>query len=964
MSITENVVGIPQQSNSSISIYNKHNQQWQTQDLEETTKITNPFHLLTSQYERKQNGFTPYGSEQYSIKYSKIETVQQFYEAVLFDCCSSLFLHNWRKDKHFQKSDVVVFDIDNDAGPPDEKPDWDDKKSWLTIDQFTEKFIDYEFLITTSVNHKKQKGDREARPKYHAFMPLSHIISNGEKIQEYADLIDWLIATTKNNPDKKYLDSAVSYYSSVWGNPDTHIYYNQGGAVNELLHKNDIQAGYHRDRGDITRHGNSGSSKDVSTGGFDASSSHTDGLESSTARRSGTDSSDYETDWDYINLLSKLENFEIFGDITSKTNGGWMARCELHDDKNPSLKIHHNYGWQCYSGSCLKNNVSGLEYLAQKHKVDIKHIRQGLCDKFKVDINDYRIWCSEKESNKPQGLKKLFSSDEPELFFRTVYAESEEYTCDVNSIGTQKVTPDTYKKLQKLNQEHAILVHNGKTSILRRGTYIDDNKVIPIMETTRLQDFRDSRKNEIVRVLQKKSGKDEFKSIDMGTLWLGWDKRREYPDGKIISPTDERGTFGGKRVWDLWDDWESATFENKWKGDPNRRGIIRFLDQEKLNGVKNIEDAVSKCSWFLALINKLISKYQGDTKDRLYRYIYGWLNRLVTNHNDRVTVALVLQGGQGTGKGQFVEKLSNLFGGDQRYFLHLQRAEELTQKHNDYMEDKMLCFVDEAIFAGDRSKVGTVKTKITERSHRIEPKFFPSYSVRNYMRFIYASNEDWAVNVDPDTRRYQIIDVGYERMPEFSDDDNELSYRKLDNQWHDGGKEAFYYFITSEVPTNFGKTIDFDKDKIITEAAGKQIVLSSPELQWYESILDDGGYKVVGSDLFNQFNMDEPTTIRDTSELYEHYQAFAKGRGLRFSKRKKGLTEQLKKFTEKKIVVFYPDRDYKTPTNKTVWVFGALTTMREHWNETLFNGIDQFTGYEDDEKPFTGKEKKNKGWSV
>ena len=56
-----------------------------------------------------------------------------------------------------------------------------------------------------------------------------------------------------------------------------------------------------------------------------------------------------------------------------------------------------------------------------------------------------------------------------------------------------------------------------------------------------------------------------------------------------------------------------------------------------------------------------------DWHQFLYKYIYGWLNRLVTDHNNRVTVALALQGGQGTGKGLFVPRLAELFCGAQRY---------------------------------------------------------------------------------------------------------------------------------------------------------------------------------------------------------------------------------------------------------------------------------------------------------
>ena len=73
--------------------------------------------------------------------------------------------------------------------------------------------------------------------------------------------------------------------------------------------------------------------------------------------------------WDYKNIISQLDLEGFYPTIVSRHSGYWMARCELHDDQNPSLMVYDNGGFKCLSHQCQGNQQpswSALDYLALK----------------------------------------------------------------------------------------------------------------------------------------------------------------------------------------------------------------------------------------------------------------------------------------------------------------------------------------------------------------------------------------------------------------------------------------------------------------------------------------------------------------------------------------------------------------------------------------------------------------------
>lgn len=160
----------------------------------------------------------------------------------------------------------------------------------------------------------------------------------------------------------------------------------------------------------------------------------------------------------------------------------------------------------------------------------------------------------------------------------------------------------------------------------------------------------------------------------------------------------------------------------------------------------------------------------------------------LTRHlDDQTTVGLVLQSGQGSGKGLFASSFGELFG---HYFLHLTDSNRLTRKFNLQMKDRLLVFADEVLFGGDKKSIGVLKTMQTEDTFTVEPKGVNAFIVNNHRRFIYSSNEQWIIHKEADDRRYQVIDVKNKKM-------SSETYKQIRQQLNDGGREALYYLLTS-----------------------------------------------------------------------------------------------------------------------------------------------------------------------
>lgn len=336
----------------------------------------------------------------------------------------------------------------------------------------------------------------------------------------------------------------------------------------------------------------------------------------------------------------------------------------------------------------------------------------------------------------------------------------------------------------ELNTDHFLSMEGGRAFIFKEGY----DPIFKRQKLTRMlpPDFKLLVKNQKVEVGQTKKGVPIME--DLGTAWLDDPYRRQY-DEIVLMPE-------GCEPWkyNLWRGW---TCEAKQDGD---------------------------CSLFLAHLRDNLCSGVAEC----YEYLLNWLALTLQRPYEAIGVAVVLRGEKGTGKGTFATLFGSLIG---QHFLHIIRSSDLTGRFNSHLQDCVVMFADEAVWAGSKTEVTTLNGLITEPTIFIEGKGRDGYESRNMLHLIIATESDWSVPAGLDERRYFAVKVS-------NDHKQDLPYFKAIKRqfYEEGGKEKFLWLLLNRdiskfMPQQMPKTEELMEQKI------KSL---DPFMEWWHEKLLDG----------------------------------------------------------------------------------------------------------------------------
>jgi hypothetical protein len=245
-----------------------------------------------------------------------------------------------------------------------------------------------------------------------------------------------------------------------------------------------------------------------------------------------------------------------------------------------------------------------------------------------------------------------------------------------------------------------------------------------------------------------------------------------------------------------------------------------------------------------------------------FNYVWKWM-ACVIQKPTLLATALVLRGLQGTGKGQFIEYFGRLFG---HYFLTVTSLEHITGKFNNHLKYAYLINANEAFWGGHRKEVGALKALITDRKIMIEAKGKDPISVDNCRHLIVSTNEDWAVPMDLDDRRFFVLDVSacHKEDTQYFDE--------MRNQMEQGGTEALLYDLLQE------DLSAFDPRKMPLNDFGFDMKLKtagSVEKFLYEA-LKEGRFGLAFAEGTGPW---QPTGCK---QVHDYYKEWCKSEGLRY----------------------------------------------------------------------------------
>jgi len=239
-----------------------------------------------------------------------------------------------------------------------------------------------------------------------------------------------------------------------------------------------------------------------------------------------------------------------------------------------------------------------------------------------------------------------------------------------------------------------------------------------------------------------------------------------------------------------------------WLSSPNRRQYesIVFAPGQNPDGAYNLFDGFAypptrgKCGLFLNHILKVIC----SSNEKHCEYVLNWLAHLFQQPAVLPEVALILQGTEGIGKGIFANTIAEMVG---NHALHLDNVEQMIGRFNAHLGNVLLVFADESLWGGNKQSIGRLNLMITDKTLTIEPKGKEHFTLQNYKRFIFATNEDWAAPVGPQARRFFSLFVSDEKRRDYK------YFAAIQDELENGGYEALMYYFLNRDIANFNPRV-------------------------------------------------------------------------------------------------------------------------------------------------------------
>ena len=175
-----------------------------------------------------------------------------------------------------------------------------------------------------------------------------------------------------------------------------------------------------------------------------------------------------------------------------------------------------------------------------------------------------------------------------------------------------------------------------------------------------------------------------------------------------------------------------------------------------------------------------------DGDEKRFSYLICWMARAVQKPDEPGEVAIVVCGGQGTGKTLFADVFGSLFG--PHYWAV--DAKAVNGRFNTQLRDCVVMLAEDVFSARDRRIERIVKSLIKERVITIEAKGSDPEVLNNKLHVILTSAE-YVVTASSDERRFFVLDVA--KPPRG----NQTDFAAIMRDLADGGFANLLYMLQS-----------------------------------------------------------------------------------------------------------------------------------------------------------------------
>lgn len=378
--------------------------------------------------------------------------------------------------------------------------------------------------------------------------------------------------------------------------------------------------------------------------------------------------------------------------------------------------------------------------------------------------------------------------------------------------------------LTEFNERYMVVIEAGRTTIYKPERDPVLNRCY--YDRMSFTDLRNAYLNRVLVVGPNKDGSPIYRKA--AEIWLEHRNRRQFIGGVTFDPS-------GKHV--------RADMLNLWQG---------FAVQPRPGKWERLK--------------RHIYKVLCRSNQELYDYCLNWMARMVQQPAEQGEVAIVMRGGEGTGKGTLAKVLRHILG---QHGMVISNSKHLTGNFNGHLRDCVFLFADEAFYAGDPSHVGVLKSIITEPHLTIEAKYANAVQMPNFLHLMMASNEEWVVPASLDSRRFLVLEASDAHANDHP------YFAAIWAEMKAGGYEAMLYDLLHHDLTGFNV-----RQVPVTDGLQEQrkLSLGKSESWWLDAL--HRGY-VFKSKLGQEEFFAEWHEAMTTEVLFASYTDFAKNRNER-----------------------------------------------------------------------------------
>lgn len=172
--------------------------------------------------------------------------------------------------------------------------------------------------------------------------------------------------------------------------------------------------------------------------------------------------------------------------------------------------------------------------------------------------------------------------------------------------------------------------------------------------------------------------------------------------------------------------------------------------------------------------------------DEIFQWVICWLAYPLQHPGAKMQTALLFFGEkQGTGKSLFFEGIVKPI-----YGAHGATGgqHQLDAQYTHWRSQKLFVLFEEILSRQDKySHFGLIKHMITGRDHMVTQKFKDDRTEANHLNVVMLSNEFQAVPIEPDDRRFEVVEARNPLSPDL--------LREIQSALGNGLSEAFYAYL-------------------------------------------------------------------------------------------------------------------------------------------------------------------------